>query len=645
MKKPALRSADAVLAVIILAVCATALLAQPFDYNSIGIKASVEPQQVAAGGEGVILVTLNVPFGYTLTDSDATFEMTPQEAAGVFFGKVRKPEHDHVDEAGGHWGGIVEFHIPFSIAVEAEPGSREIGIKLKLQACDDVSGLCYRPIRMSTSAAVEVIAAGPDAEAQESAGPTTEPVGDAAWEVAAGEATETAGEADQPETVSAERETSEVQTPPSSAVVDAPLDESLKNWLEEALSGGQFWMAILIALIAGILTSLTPCVYPMIPITIAYVSGRAEGKKMSGFMISLALVLGIVITYTVLGVFAALAGATFGSIGQNLWVQAIVAGVLVVMGFSMLGAFEIGLPASMQQKLQVQRKGYIGALLVGLTIGIVAAPCVAPVLIPILTLIATSGDILMGIVLMAAYAVGMGLLFILVGTFSNIVLPKSGQWMVELKKVFAFILFLVAVFFGRGLIEAIPIPYMFEILLGALLVLFGTVIGAFHRLERDEGWWPVLGKAFGLLLVTAGLIYFAYGFIEPMLPAFSMGTMETSSRMEPAWITDMDSGLRAAEDQGKPAVIDFWADWCAACLELDEYTWSDSRVFAELKRFVTIKINGSDESDPAYQKARSLYDVQALPRVVIRDSSGEIAKIFDGFKDADTVLGYLKAVQ
>jgi thiol:disulfide interchange protein DsbD len=617
------------LVLLILAATASGLQAQPFDYGSIDIEVAVQPPEVQAGGEGTIVVSIGVPFGYTLTDSDATFEMTPEESAGFRFGLLRKPPHDHVDEAGGHWAGEVEFRIPFSVAADAGVGPREIKIAMKLQACDDTSGLCYRPTKMKTSAKLTVTAPATAAEEKPPA---------------VGESTAEPQSVDEARP-KVEPAGGEQATPAESAAQAGPIDESLKNWLEDSLAGGQIWLALIITLAAGILTSLTPCVYPMIPITIAYVSGRAEGRKMSGFLISLMLVLGIVITYTALGVFAALAGATFGSIGQNLIVQAVILLVLVAMGFSMLGAFEIGLPASLQQKLQVQRKGFVGALLVGLTIGFVAAPCVAPVLIPILTLIATSGDIVLGVALMAVYAVGMGLLFILVGTFSNLVLPKSGQWMIELKKIFAFVLFLLAAFFARDLIETIPIPHIFEITLGTLLVLFGAVIGAFQRIERDAGWWPTLGKAVGVLLVAAGLIYFAYGLIAPLLPALAVGPAGAATKAAPAWLHDLDDGLRLAREQGKPAVIDFWADWCAACIELDNFTWSDPRVLSELKRFIAIKIDGSDESDPAYQAARNRYGVQALPRVVIHNASGEIARIFDGYKNADTVLAYLRNVR
>jgi len=219
--------------------------------------------------------------------------------------------------------------------------------------------------------------------------------------------------------------------------------------------------------------------------------------------------------------------------------------------------------------------------------------------------------------------------------------------MVELKKVFAFVIFLVAIFFAQGLIKTIPVPYIFEFVLGTLLVLFGAVVGAFHRLERDSGWWQLLGKTAGLLLVTAGLIYFAFGFIKPALPSFSIGALGggPAKAAGPSWVTDLNQGLESAAKEGKPVVVDFWAEWCAACYELDDFTWSDTRVMAELQRFVPIKIDGTDESDPNYQAAKQRYGVQALPRVVIISSSGEIARIFDGFRDADTVLGYLKAVE
>ena len=600
----------ALAALVLLLAVASAAVAQPFDYGSIEIKVTVEPASIGQGGEGVIVVTLTVPFGYTLTDSAATFRFEPGETAGVAFGELVKPEHDHEDEAGGHWGGMPSFRLPFSVAADAELGAREVPIALRLQACDDMTGVCFRPTPMETSAAFEVVAAGAGGE--------------------------------RPSISAASPEEASVEAEPGGGA----LDESLKNWLEDAIAGGQIWLAILIALAAGILTSLTPCVYPMIPVTISYVSGRAEGKKINGFLISLVLVLGIVITYTALGVVAALAGSTFGSIGQNLWVQGFLLVVLVAMGLSMLGAFEIGLPASMQQKMQSQRKGYFGALFVGLTIGFVAAPCVAPVLIPILTLIATSGNLLLGVIMMATYAIGMGLLFILIGTFSNLVLPRSGQWMIELKKVFGFVLFLVAVFFARGLIEAIPIPHIYDFVLGSLLVLFGTVVGAFHRIESDAGWWRLIGKAAGLLLVTAGLVLFALAMIGPALPGLAVGTAgETPHKPEPPWIKDLDAGLERAAADGKPAVVDFWAEWCAACHELDNLTWSDPRVLAEMARFVPIKIDGTDESDPVYQQARQRYGVQALPRVVIINGSGEVERVFDGFRDADTVLAYLEAVK
>jgi len=264
-------------AIVMLAAAGLPLHAQPFDYNSIGIEVTVEPAQVGQGSEGAII--------------------EPAETAGITFGEVIKPEHEREDEAGGHWGGNPEFRIPFRVASDAELGQRDVGLKLKLQICDDMTGLCFRPTTIDSAASFEVV----ESSAQPQAAPQEK------------------GQSSQ-----------------AASTESAPLDESLKNWLQDAISGGQIWLALLIAFIAGILTSLTPCVYPMIPIIISYVSGRAEGKRSSGFFISLVLVLGIIITYTTLGVAAALTGSTFGSIGQNLWVQAAILLVLTAMGFSML---------------------------------------------------------------------------------------------------------------------------------------------------------------------------------------------------------------------------------------------------------------------------------------------------------------------
>lgn len=651
---------SAAVIITLLALTAHPSMAQRLDpiYQQFGIEMTAEPASIAPGGEGTLVIRVDIPIGYTLTDDESVFGIEPVPTPGIVFGKLARPEHFEVDEDGmGHWIGIIEFRIPFSAASDAQIGECEVDVKFLLQACEEESGVCKFPGRVTRS--FKLVVAGQE---KKSAVPEEEKEGQEAVSAhdEPDEAKKSTADSDEPEQAKTAGISSEVgdgteadtapdetEEPQESSVAEASLEESFKNWLQDAIDSGYLWLAFIIAFGAGVLTSLTPCVYPMIPITISYVSGRAQGEKKSGFFISLTLVLGIIITYSALGVFAALAGQTFGAITQNLYVQAAIFIVLVVMGFSMLGAFEVALPSSLQQKMSVQRQGYLGALIIGLTLGFVAAPCVAPILIPILALIATSGNLVLGVLLMTVYALGMGVLFILVGTFSNIVLPKSGEWMNWLKKIFAFVLFLLAIYFAQDLIQTIPIhENLVQLMTGAVLVLFGVVVGAFLRLEADANWWKIVGKASGILLLTTGLILFSFGIVGPMLPAVTPGVTSSgpAGLPSPNWIKKLDAGLEQAEMENKPVLIDFWADWCTNCKLLDKKTFSDPRVIEELERFVVIKIDGSETEDPDYVKAVEKYDVTGLPTVIIKDSEGEIVHTFNSFLDAEAVLSLLKDV-
>jgi len=614
---------------LILVLSAAPLAAQGFDYSSFGIRIDVEPAEVPQGGSGTVIFTIVVPAGHSMTDTPATFGIVPGAVEGVSFGELEKPEPERVDDIGGHYVDTAVFRLPFDIAPTAATGERELTFGFRLQACDDFTGVCYFPTRpddVGRVVSVTVVAASaaeiPEVEPERDAGPG----------------------AGLEETEREPSESSAVRPQGGESLAAAGGEDVLGDWFAGALRGGNLWLALLLAFVAGVLTSLTPCVYPMIPITISYVSGRAEGKRMNGFLISLVLVLGIAVTYSVLGVVAGATGALFGAITQHPAVQGLVFVVLVAIGLSMLGAFEIALPASWLQKLQVRRKGYLGALVVGLTIGFVAAPCVAPILVVMLTWISQSGDLLLGFVLMFVYALGMGVLFVLIGTFSNIILPRSGVWMEWLKKIFAFVLFLVAVFFAEGLLDSIW-PSLFDVTLGALLVLFGAVLGAFHRLERDAGWWLLLGKTAGVLLVAAGLVVFALGFLGPLPPASLTETSPAGVQSGVPWVWGLDTGLRRAELQGLPVLIDYWADWCVACIELDHGTFSDARVATELGRFVPVKVDGSDVNDPGFLEAKQRFGVVGLPTVIILDAQGAEARRFTQFLDADTVLGYLREVR
>lgn len=217
--------------------------------------------------------------------------------------------------------------------------------------------------------------------------------------------------------------------------------------LDQYLKGAPL-LALVTAYVGGVFTSFTPCVYPIVPITVAYIGAHGEGSKWRGFLLCLSHVFGISVTYSALGAFAALSGHFFGDISTNPWAFFITANIVLLLALSMLGVFH--LPTVKLGGTSTRKaKGYFGAFFVGLAAGLVAAPCTAPVLGVILTFVATQQNLLLGISTLFVFAYGMGTLLILLGTFVALAtaLPKPGIWMERIKKAFGWLMLLVAEYF------------------------------------------------------------------------------------------------------------------------------------------------------------------------------------------------------
>ncbi len=212
--------------------------------------------------------------------------------------------------------------------------------------------------------------------------------------------------------------------------------------LEDYLHGS-LMLACLAVYLGGLLVSFTPCVYPVIPITVAYVGGRGGGSRLKSFTLSVAYVLGMSFTYTVLGGVAALTGSLFGRIQTSPWTYFIVANVCVLLGLSMLDLFNLPLPRLWAGAHPPRAGGWIAAsFFVGAASGLVLGPCTAPVLAVLLTYVATSQNVVVGMLLLFLFAFGMGTLLIILGTFSGLLasLPAAGAWMLRIKRVFGWIL-------------------------------------------------------------------------------------------------------------------------------------------------------------------------------------------------------------
>ena len=388
--------------------------------------------------------------------------------------------------------------------------------------------------------------------------------------------------------------------------------EKGKLTLEQRVAGAldsSVLLALLLIFIGGVLASFTPCVYPVIPLTMAYVGAKSEGNKFKGFIISIALVLGIATTYSVLGIISATTGSAFGSFTQSPVFIVFLGFIFIAMGLSMFGYYDIQLPYTWNTKLQPKKKGLIGAFLMGMATGVLAAPCVGPIIVVLLTWVAKTGSVLKGFVFLFDFALGMGVLFVLIGTFSGVLasLPKAGNWMIKVKYLFGILFIIAALLFTKPILG----KYFW---LFAVLFFLPAIIAMFYHKAVSKKTGLVL-----LLLITVPLI--AVNFI----------TVKKESGISSEYATHISQAIKKAKDENKIVVIDFFTDWCAACEELEKYTWSNRKVKEYLnEKAVFLKLNLTPKTKEAEEILKK-YNVIGFPTVVFIDGEGKELKRFFGF--------------
>jgi thioredoxin:protein disulfide reductase len=419
------------------------------------------------------------------------------------------------------------------------------------------------------------------------------------------------------------------------------------------LAGGQFAIAAGVIFLGGLLTSLTPCVYPLIPITVGVFGARQAESRARAVVLTLAYVVGMGAVFASLGVVAALAGKAFGTSLGNAWVALGLAAFMLALASSMFGAFELALPSGLATKLNgVGGGGFIGAFLMGAVSGFLAAPCTGPVLSGVLAFVSRTQDAKLGASLLFIYALGIGVPFFLIGVFL-VRLPKGGVWMEWVKSVFGVALVALAVGYLRDAVPAfravitaviVPLGAKPVVAASAILALIGVFLGAIH-LSFKEGVAQAVLKAAGVLALVVALTIRTAPMPEVTAGAESMQWAINFHADKSGTADPFNALLENARTTCKPVMIDFFAEWCAACKELDAHTYTSPKVVAETNRFVAIKVDGTNDHE-VLDKLYERFGVQGLPTVAFVDARGTVMtnpKV-TGFLPPDEFIAELRKV-
>ena len=473
-----------------------------------------------------------------------------------------------------------EVEIPVALARPAGPEQRLL-LTVRFQGCQN-DGICYPPMERQIDVALPAATTG----------------------------NSTAG-APGTSTGSLDRAAATSIEPP----------ESESNRLQRLITEQPLALTLGLFMLLGVGLAFTPCVFPMIPILSGIIAGEGENvTRAKAFSLSLAYVLAMALTYTTVGVIAALAGYNLQAAFQNPWVLGSFAAIFVALALAMFGFYELQMPASVQAKLaEISNRqsggSLIGAAIMGFLSALIVGPCVTAPLIGVLGFIAMTGDAVLGGSVLFALSIGMGLPLLAIGVGLGSWLPRAGAWMEAVKAVFGVGLLALAIW----MLERVLPGAVTMLLWGALLVGCGVFLGALSRLEAAASGWRKLWQALGVVLLTLGLAQFigaAAGgkdWLRPLAPFTGSSTAASAVALPQfARVETLDQLQRAIAAANRPVFLDFYADWCLDCKRMERSSFPDSAVAAAMARFDLLKIDMTNFGD-VHQEALNAFGLIGPP--------------------------------
>ncbi len=511
------------------------------------------------------------------------FRLGLVDAQGIAIAGMEIPPGEPKDDP--YFGLQQVFHgeVVIVARLRREPsGAQTARLKADYQGCAEI-GVCYPPLSQTLSVALPAVGNAANTPPAISQIPP-----------------------------SAKASEGDLKSPTAEVRADPASNEAEQDRLARLL-GEQRFLAIPAFFGFGLLLAFTPCVFPMVPILSSLIAGQgASLTRRRAILLSIIYVLAMAATYTVAGVLAALLGQNIQAWFQNPWVIGLFSGMFVLLALSMFGLYELQLPAYLQHRLAElsnrQRGGqFAGVAIMGFLSALIVGPCVAPPLIGALTFIAVTGDLGLGAAALFALSLGMGVPLLIIGASTGHWLPRAGHWMERIKTVFGVLLLMVALW----LLERILPAAASMVLWATLLIVTATYMGALQPVVHGAPVWRTLVKGLGLVLLIYGILLLvgvAAGGRDALQPLRGVGLIANTGGA-PALpfrrvktVADVDQALRAAG--GRPIMLDFYADWCVSCKELERYTFVDPAVRAALANVITLQadVTAHDAADQALLK-------------------------------------------